>query len=168
MTIIHNLLVVGNAIIISGGSLLAGGHQSVSQFNSNLLSAKVMRTVGQAIFLTINAFLLYCILRTIQECRREHNAVHPTLRILLATWPLLFVRGIYGVLAAVVPAFNYFNFDNYDATGLKDGFVISEYILGTTMEWTSCAFLMLTWVTSRNDPKKADFGKDSQIEKGGK
>lgn len=127
-----------------------------------------MRTTGQAIFLTINAFLLYCIYDTIKQNRRENpgKGIHPTLLILLITWPLLFVRGIYGVLAGVLPAFNYFNPGNFDATGLKTSFVVSEYILGTTMEWASCTLLMITYLTSRNDPKKADYemeGKESGL-----
>lgn len=140
--------------------MLAGGSQNVDQFHKNLPTAKIMRTVGQAVFLAINAFLLYCITDAIKSNRRNSyngKAVHPTLYLLLAAWPLLFVRGIYGVLSGVLPAFNYFNPDNYGADGLTDSFVISEYIMGTTMEWTSCTVLLLTYFTSRRDPKKGDF-----------
>ena len=87
------------------------------------------------------------------------RGVHPMLWILLCVWPLLVARGVYGVLSPVVPAFNYFSVSNYDENGLKNAFVVSEYLLGTTTEWTSCALLMLTYVTSRNDPKRADFEK---------
>jgi hypothetical protein len=91
------------------------------------------------------------------------------LLLLLATWPLLFVRGLYGVMSGVLPAFNYFNPNNYGDTGLLNSFVISEYIMGTTMEWTSCALLMATYLTSRNDPKKADLemSKDKAAESEG-
>jgi hypothetical protein len=167
MSFIHNLLVIGNSLLITGGSMLAGGHSNVHQLNANLVNEKVMRVVGQSIFLLVNVYLLYCIFRVIKECKLENKGVvHPTLRILLAIWPLLIIRGIYGVLAAVVPALNYFNFANYTAYGLKDAFVISEYILGTTMEWTSCALLILTWVTSRHDPRydpKKEKWKDELI-----
>jgi hypothetical protein len=160
MSIIHNLLIGANAIIISGGSQLAGGADNVQQFNSGLTRAKAMRAAGQGVFLSINIFLLYCITRAIRQCQREKSGrIHPTLLVLLATWPILFIRGLYGILSAVLPAFNYFSPSNYDDEGLTDAFVISEYILGTTMEWTSCALLMLTYVTSRNDPKKADVEK---------
>ena len=123
-----------------------------------------MRTAGQAVFLSINAFLLYCIIDTIKSNRRNSyngKAVHPTLYLLLSVWPLLFVRGIYGVLSSILPAFNYFNPGNYGANGLTDSFVISEYIMGTTMEWTSCTLLLLTYFTSRRDPKKGDFMGES-------
>jgi hypothetical protein len=141
--------------------MLAGGHNSVRDFNANLSTAKAMRTTGQSIFLAINAVLLYCILSTIRQSRRESEtptkSTHPTLLILLAIWPLLFVRGLYGVLSGVLPAFNYFNPGNYGEAGLKDAFVVNEYVMGVAMEWSSCALLMATYITSRGDPKKADL-----------
>ena len=123
-----------------------------------------MRTVGQSTFLAINVFLLYCILDAIRQSRLEkpNKSTHPTLLILLAIWPCLFVRGLYGVMSGVLPAFNYFNPDNYGPTGLKDSFLASEYIMGTTMEWVSCSLLMLTYITSRNDTKKADLEEEKE------
>jgi len=159
MAIIHNLLIGANAIIVAGGSLVAGGHNSVLEFRANLTKEKAMRTTGQGIFLLINIYLLHCILDTIRNYKREHpdRRVHPTLYILLAVWPLLFVRGVYGVLSAVITDFNYFAPSNYTPYGLTDSFVISEYVLSTTMEWTSCALLMTTYYTSRGDPPKGDL-----------
>ncbi|KAF8075316.1 hypothetical protein FPV67DRAFT_628901 [Lyophyllum atratum] len=156
MTIMHYFLIAANAIIISGGSKLAGGSDNAKDFDSTVAQAKAMRAAGQSIFLSVNALLLACIIQAMIQHRREHpgGQMHRTLYILLAAWPLLFVRGIYGILSGVYPPFNYFNPDNYGEHGLTDGFVISEYILGTTMEWASCALLMLTYVTSRNDPPK--------------
>jgi hypothetical protein len=158
MTIIHNWLTVANAIIISGGSMLAGDRTNVRDFDANVTTAKAMRVTGQAIFLSINVFLLYCLYDGIRQFKRERGGrVHPTLLLLLATWFLLFVRGLYGILSSVVPVFNYFSPSNYGEHGLTASFVISEYLLSTTMEWTSCALLMLTYVTSRQDPKKGDL-----------
>jgi hypothetical protein len=163
-------LCVADSFFILGGSLLAGAQNSIQEFNSNMVTAKAMRTAGQGVFLTINVFLVYCIIDTIRQSRREipDKGTHPTLLLLLATWPLLFVRGLYGVMSAVLPAFNYFNPNNYGETGLLDSFVISEYIMGTTMEWTSCTLLMATYLTSRNDSKKEDLkmskDKDARLE----
>ena len=152
MATMHYFLIGANAIIIAGGSLLAGGQ---ANFNANFTTAKAMRAAGQSIFLAINVCLLYCIYDAIVQFKRERGgAIHRTLLLLLAIWPLLFVRGVYGILSAVVPAFNYFSPSNYDEHGLTTSFVISEYILSTTMEWSSCALLMLTYVTSLNDPTK--------------
>ena len=143
---------------------MAGGSNSVKDFDSNLLTAKIMRTVGQSIFLAINVFLLYCILDTIRQSRLEkpNKRTHPTLLILLAIWPCLFIRGLYGIMSGVLPAFNYFNPDNYGQTGLKDSFLASEYVMGTTMEWVSCTMLMLTYLTSRNDTKNADLEAEKE------
>ncbi|KAG6844826.1 hypothetical protein H0H87_003393 [Tephrocybe sp. NHM501043] len=157
MAIMHYFLIAANVMIITGGSQLAGDVTDVAAYFANVVSTpKVLRTVGQAIFLSCNALLLFCVLYTIKQYRRENpgRSVHPTLYILLVAWPLLFVRGLYGILSGVYPPFNYFYFDNYDSDGLKDSFVISEYILSTAMEWASCSLLMLTYITSRNDPPK--------------
>ena len=153
MTLIHWFLIGANTLIIVGGSQLAGASGSTdSDKAATLRSSKILRTIGQSVFLSINAFLLYCVLDSIRSYKREKGKIHPTLWILLVCWPLLFVRGIYGILSGVLPAFSYFNPANYGETGLKAGFIVSEYILSTTMEWTSCALLMLTFVTSLNDP----------------
>ena len=155
MTIMHYWLIGANAIIISGGSLLSGGQQN---FQQNYSKARAMRVAGQSIFLAINVFLLYCIIDAIVQFKRERGgAVHRTLLFLLAVWPLLFVRGLYGILSSVVTTFNYFSPSNYGESGLTVGFVVSEYILSTLMEWLSCALLMLTYVTSLNDPKEGDI-----------
>jgi hypothetical protein len=171
MAIMHNWLIAANAIIISGGSMLAGGRDDVRDFDASLTKAKAMRVAGQSIFLIINIFLLYCIYDAIRKFKHERGGrVHRTLLLLLATWPLLFVRGLYGILASVVPAFNYFSPSNYGEHGLVERFVISEYILSTTMEWASCTLLMMTYITSRNDPKKGslkewdDIGKEERTE----
>src|SRR5882762_11917455 len=139
-----------------------GGSNTVKDFNSNLSTAKIMRTVGQSIFLTINVFLLYCILDTTRQSHWEYSGkrTHPTLLVLVAIWPFLFIRGLYGIMSGVFPAFNYFNPANYEAKGLRTSFVISEYIMGTTMEWASCMLLMVTYLTSWNDPKKANLEVD--------
>lgn len=164
MAIIHNLLIGANAIIIAGGSQLAGGTKN-QDLSTVLAKSKVLRTVGQSIFLSINAFLFFCIIYTVHQCRRQQSGkIHPTLLVLLAVWPLLFVRGIYGILSGVLPAFNYFNPNNYGAVGLKDSFVVSEYILATTMEWTSCALLMLTYITSLGEQPLEPLRNDGETE----
>ena len=139
--------------------MMAGGHQTVQEFRGNLGNYTAMRAAGQSVFLVINIFLLYCVVDSIRTWRLENpdKATHPTLLLFLATCPLLFVRGLYGVMAGLVPAMNYFYWKNYGPTGLVDSFVISEYLMATTMEWSSCTLLMLTYLTSRNDSKKDDW-----------
>jgi hypothetical protein len=155
MNFVHIFLLGANSIIIAGGSMLANGPNNTKDFDKVLRTAKAMRVTGQSVFLSITTFLLYCILDAIRQYKLEQQGrkrVHPTLYLLLAAWPLLFVRGIYGILAAVLPAFSYFNPSNYGANGLEESFVASEYVLSTVMEWSSCSLLMLTYFTSRNDP----------------
>jgi membrane-associated HD superfamily phosphohydrolase len=166
MAIVHHLLIAANALIIAGGSIVAGA--DLEALNKNMPTSKGLRATGQAIFLMINIFLLFCIFNVIQQSKRDHpgKRIHPTLLILLATWPLLFIRGLYGLLSAVVPTFNYFDPTNYGDAGLKSSFVISEYVLSTTMEWTSCALLTATYITSRNDPKEATLGRFDSKEVG--
>jgi len=158
MAVMYNLLIAANALIASGGSLLAEEHNSASQFNWNLTTAKATRMTGQLVLLGINIFLLYCIVDTIRQSRRENpgRGTHPTLLIFLVICPLLLIRGLYGVMSCAIPVFNSFDLNNYGETGIITSFVINEYIMGTTMEWTSCALLMATYITSRNDPQKAD------------
>ena len=160
-------LIVSYHLSIIGGTIVNGDNNTTQQLSRNLPSSKALRTTGQAELLAVNIFFVLCIVNTIQQSRRENpdKHIHPTLLLLLATCPLLFVRGVYGVMSGVLPGFNYFDPDNYGETGLTNSFVISEYIMGTTMEWCSCTLLMLTYFTSLNDSRTADLemyseGKD--------
>jgi len=56
-------------------------------------------------------------------------------------------------MSGFLPTFNYFNLDNYGESGMTTSFIISEYIMGTAMEWISCTLLMLTYFTLVNDPE---------------
>lgn len=128
------LLVAANAIIISGGSLSSAAFTdhdlSPSQVRSKLDAARGMRAAGQAVFLAINAALLVCIAVTIHQHRHHRYDGtasqpsdtpnrgkgpwerprpwfgHPTLLMLLVAWPFLVVRGIFGVLQALLPDLN--------------------------------------------------------------
>jgi len=165
MAILHTLLVFANTVIIVGGTLLVGNN--AQQAVQHIPIARDMRVAGQSVFFCITIFLLYCIIDSIRQCKRDHpnTCVHPTLYLLLAAWPCLFVRGLYGILSSVVTMFNYFAPSNYGPNGLTNGFVISEYLLSTTMEWTSCALLMMTYVSSRNDQKKGNLKEWEDVRK---
>ncbi|KIM76052.1 hypothetical protein PILCRDRAFT_826701 [Piloderma croceum F 1598] len=154
-SVVNFLSNIAHAMIFTGGTMVTRINNTDQR---NLASSKALRTTGQAIFLTINIFLILCIVNTIQQSRREHpgKQIHPTLLLLLATCTLLFVRGLYGVMSGVLPGFNYYDPNNYGETGLTSSFIISEYIMGTTMEWASCILLMLTYFTSPNDSRTAD------------
>ncbi|GAC94923.1 hypothetical protein PHSY_002496 [Pseudozyma hubeiensis SY62] len=174
------LLVAANAIIIAGGSLSSGAYTdktlSPSQVRSKLEASKAMRGAGQAVFLTINVALLVCIVvtmrqhvqgryedadnhatRTSTKEERHQSARRPwyghlTLLLLATAWPFLVVRGVFGVLQAVLPDLNYFNSEVYDANGLTQQFVIEETCMVTMMEFISAAILTSTYWASRSDP----------------
>jgi hypothetical protein len=159
---VHGILFLFSLIIfIIGGTTLSAGvaGPNVPDFNGNFTTSRALRTTGMSVLLASSIFFLYCITDTIRQSRRENpgKGIHPTLFLLFATWPLLFVRGLYGVMSGFVPAFNYLKPNYYTATGMSDSSVISGYIMGTTMEWISCSLLMATYFTSRNDPKTVDF-----------
>lgn len=156
MAIMHQLLIAANVVIIAGGSSLAGAQTSLEVFNERLHKAVILRTVGGSIFLMLTMVFCPCVLYTIWQYRQEQSRgqMHPTSIILLVAWPFLMVRGVYGILSAVYSPFDYFYPGNYAKDGLKDSFVISEYVLSTAMEWTTCLLLMFTYVTSQNDPPK--------------
>jgi hypothetical protein len=135
---------------ITGGSLMSGN--STKDFNRNLKTATAMRAAGQVVFLMINIFLLYCIINTISQSRREspRKGTHPTLLILLTIWPLLFIRGLHGVMSGILPTFN------FGEGVLAYSFITSEYFVGNVIEWTSCFLLILTYFASQNHTKKVD------------
>jgi hypothetical protein len=156
------LFIVSYHLSILGGTSVdpgTAGGGTVQQPNRNLPAAKGQRTAGIALLLIINICLLYCLIETTRQSRHENprKRTHPTLLLLLATCSLLLVRGVYGVMSGFLPAFNYFNSGNYRESGMTISFVISEYILGTATEWSSCTLLMLTYFTWDIDPEMDDL-----------
>ncbi|TKY88827.1 hypothetical protein EX895_002068 [Sporisorium graminicola] len=79
---------------------------------------------------------------------------HPILLMLLIAWPFLIVRGIFGVLQAVIPDLNYFNSEVYDANGLTQQFVTEETCMVTMMEFISATILTSTYFASRSEPHR--------------
>lgn len=100
-------------------------HLTQSQINNRLVTSRAMRAAGQAMFLAVNTVLLICIVVTIHQHshHRYDDAIsgtgetplnevgkgesletrkprpwyaHPTLLLLLLTWPFLSVRGGFG------------------------------------------------------------------------
>ncbi|KAJ8509557.1 hypothetical protein ONZ45_g8296 [Pleurotus djamor] len=88
----------------------------------------------------------------VEPAARPSQSPHPTLLILLVVWPLLVVRGCYGLLGPFIGPFDYFNDDNYGEHGLTAEFVTYEYVMSTTMEWTICTLLVLSYWTEKRWP----------------
>lgn len=76
-------------------------------------------------------------------------------KAVMIAWRFLLVRGIFGLISVFVDKFNYYDFDNYTAAGLKPSFLCGEYIMGATMEFVSAALLLSTfYVHYRSELKK--------------
>lgn len=184
MGVMHLLLLGANGVKFAGAY---GEDPNLLDVKATLNKAKILRVVGQSIFVAVNMFFLYRIYSAMKENKREREregmamkmghrevqtqaaatvrnytswgtrpkqwaGVHPTLWLLLATWPLLIIRGVYGVVASVLSAFSFFNPENYGADGLSPSFVTNEYILSVLMECASCVLLMLIFWSSHHDP----------------
>ncbi|KDQ53032.1 hypothetical protein JAAARDRAFT_80893 [Jaapia argillacea MUCL 33604] len=167
MGVIHHFLACANTAFVTGCSMLAGGTHTVLKMHAATPTTKSLQIVGQSVFLAVNLFLLYCITSTIRQSKRERKTTvtHPTLHILLGAWFLLCIRGIYGVLGAVLPEFSYFSPTNYDADGLLDGFAVRDLLLETATEWAACLLLMSTYLTSRDDPGRLPTKQMDEEEK---
>ncbi|KAF7307917.1 hypothetical protein MKEN_01152500 [Mycena kentingensis (nom. inval.)] len=169
MVIMHSLLILANAAIVTGGSYLAGADftstdpAAQADTTRRLNISKAARTAGQAVFLACNATLLIIILVTMRRNRRDGDSrnrkgtVHPTLVLLLVAWFPLIVRGIFGVLQAAVWDLSYYNPENYRSEGFTPRFTVIEYLLGVLTEFVACVLLNCTYFTSLNDPKKKDI-----------
>ncbi|SPO30763.1 uncharacterized protein UTRI_05380 [Ustilago trichophora] len=79
---------------------------------------------------------------------------HPTLLLLLLTWPFLAVRGAFGVAQALLPDLNFFNSEVYDANNLTAQFVTEESCFVTMMEFISAAILTATYWTTLIRPSE--------------
>ncbi|KAJ7257807.1 hypothetical protein C8J57DRAFT_1185760 [Mycena rebaudengoi] len=165
MVAFHSALILANTAIVVGGSYLAGADYSdpnSPDTKNRLEVSKITRTTGQSVFLAMNTFLLFIIVVTVRNNRRDGDSrgkkgsVHPTLILLLLAWFPLIIRGVFGVLQSAVFDLSYYNPDNYRASGFTPRFTIIEYFLGVLTEWLACVLLNLTYLTSRNDPSKKD------------
>ncbi|QNP96817.1 Hypothetical protein YALI2_C00470g [Yarrowia lipolytica] len=140
----HYLLIPANVILIFGGTRTIGVDEDEWSTSPLVTEGKILRVVGQSIFLGGCVFLLAYAVR-LWLGKKLRGA--PLTAVLLAGPPLL-VRGAFGIIAALVSDFNYYDFNNYSASGLKIKFLLGEYLMGTTMEYLATMFLLLSHFTS--------------------
>lgn len=136
----HSILVGANVIIIYGGTSTAG--KSVEELSADpltLSTAKICRTVGQALFLASTLFVIGLAYYTYLV--EKVNQSYPVKAAMVAA-PFLTVRGIFGILSVYIPSMDYYSTANYTATGLNARFVTFEYVLGTTMEFITGALFI--------------------------
>ncbi|KDN49943.1 hypothetical protein K437DRAFT_290296 [Tilletiaria anomala UBC 951] len=174
---VHYLLIVANAIIISGTSQAAGTiGEDPEEIQSTLQRSRAMRAAGQSIFLAINIGLIICVAITISQYRRlaaQQNKPqvkstwygHSCLCALLLTSPFLITRGVFGICQSLLTSLSFFSASTYTADGFADEFVIKETVLAIAMEWSTCVLLISTWPLQRayglNRVSSASHGRAS-------
>ncbi|BGP43941.1 hypothetical protein JCM10449v2_007998, partial [Rhodotorula kratochvilovae] len=138
---VHWALIAANALIISGSSVLAGtiGEEDGADLQDRERRGKALRVAGTAVFLVIvQGFLLLCL-----HAMRRHGRDR-TLALVALTWPFLTIRGVYGIVAVVLPAYSYSSAAAYTSTGFTSRFLAGEYAMGTAPEWIACGLLLAT------------------------
>lgn len=106
MTLIHYLLIVANALIISGSTRLSsafdGPNGAFDPSSTNVAIARALAGTGQSIFfLMILGFGVALVYTMRRMSVPELGKIHWTLIILAHVTPLLVVRGVFGILQAV-------------------------------------------------------------------
>ncbi|EGW32309.1 uncharacterized protein SPAPADRAFT_55793 [Spathaspora passalidarum NRRL Y-27907] len=136
-SVFHILLIPANALVISGGSTLAGQDPSNPDPNK-IITAKALRTTGQVMFLSLT---LIAILLAIYVYYKE-GVRHCNIYSIFIVAPFITIRGIFGVISIFITKMNYYDMSNYTANGLSAQFVTYEYVLATTMEFiTACVYV---------------------------
>ncbi|KAI0461617.1 hypothetical protein LJB42_000916 [Komagataella kurtzmanii] len=144
VVLLYCLTVVANVLVVVGGTLLAS--VNANEYGNNLSrinSSKGLRATGQALFLMSTLAVL-----TLAACAIVLDNIRSYLlaSVFLAT-PFLLVRGVYGLLSPFVQGANYASMANYASTGMSTSFIVTEYVLATTMEFISgCIFLSTYYV----------------------
>lgn len=139
----HIILVVSNAIVIAGSVLVV--HMSPEEYfhSDKKVTAEVLKTVGQVLFLLCSVLFSVLILLT---CFKS-NVRTPTMICLMALTPFILVRGIFGILAIYIDKMNYLHITNYFSNQKMTTLVIYEYCLGVLMEFlTACCFILAFFV----------------------
>ncbi|CAN6648275.1 hypothetical protein TRVA0_023S00364 [Trichomonascus vanleenenianus] len=150
--IFHWLLIPSNALVIAGGSMLAGVNFNAPDAASKVHTAKVLRGVGQAMFVLLNLVsgLLAIYLIKYKKIRTY------MMYALLAAWPFLFIRGIFGLLSVFISDINYFDLHNYTANGISPRFIACEYVLATSMEYIAACLILSTYYIKNPYKKSLD------------
>lgn len=149
----HMVLIPANALVITGGSMLAG-ISDLSQQNGDVTTSRILRTVGQSLFVSMSVIL---IILNFYVYFYERVRNHFTVTVMIAG-PFLIVRGIFGILAIYITQMNYFQLSNYLGNGVNHHLVIFEYVLSTTMEFIASVALILNYFFDQDlAPKKFDI-----------
>lgn len=100
---VHALLVPANVMIIVGGAMLSDDYdvtdeQPLTSVTDQEQTAKILRSVGAAMFLAVAVFWNACLYKSIATQRSGGGPLHGTLAILSVVGVFLLVRGTFGLL----------------------------------------------------------------------
>lgn len=139
VNIFHFILIPANALVISGGSMLAGIDPSeMNDEKSKINTSKALRTTGQVLFLLMTFASIWL---NIHVYYKERVRNITTIAVMIAA-PFLVVRGLFGILSIYITKMNYFQLSNYTGSGINHDLVVYEYVLATTMEFIAALVLM--------------------------
>lgn len=107
MAPIHSLLMPANIIIIVGGVLISNSYDvKDAQTNTTVTdqdrTAKILRSVGAAIFLACAVFFNFCTWKTVSSSKNSRSKTHPTLVVLVVVGLFLIIRGVFGLLQSAL------------------------------------------------------------------
>ncbi|KAL1404837.1 hypothetical protein Q8F55_008447 [Vanrija albida] len=175
MAIVDSWLIPANAIIIAGGSIMAGGMDPKSsrydgmspeeiqkKMDDTLFISKALRTTGQAVFLALTVVFGVFILHTLRRGQR-HGGITWTILIFVFVALMMLVRGLFGVLQAGIYSLSYYNPENYNSHGMTGRFTALEYCLAVLPEFTAALALNISWRTTITEAPLKEHGvKDTE------
>jgi hypothetical protein len=157
-------MIASNILIIYGGSSVAG--KTIEELNADPSTrniARICRTVGQAMFLCLTLVVIGLSYYS-YYVEKVTDSYH--IQAVMFSAGFLIVRGIFGVLSIYISAMDYYFFDNYSQNGLKPGFVVAEYVMGTTMEFVvGSLFIAAYYYTAykqNSDVERKDLESDAE------
>lgn len=137
--VFHLVLIPANALLIAGGSMLAGiDPDQYASLVDKINTSKALRCVGQAGFLLETLVALYFAIYVFTRERVRTYVIYA----LFCAFPFLVVRGIFGVMSIFISKMNYFALSNYTEHGFSTYFVVCEYVMATTMEFCAACILL--------------------------
>lgn len=170
LMIVDAWLVPANAIIIAGGSIMAGLNDKSraldpDDYANRLNVSKGLRTAGQAVFLALTVLFVLLLTNAARKGRGLKHASERTmsaaaLAIFSTVGAMLLVRGIFGVLQAAITDLSYTNPDNYDEHGMQSRFTAIEYCLAVVPEFVAAFLLNMSYWSTQREPSVEPVAED--------
>lgn len=161
-SLFHLWLIPANAFIVAGGSMLTGvSAEELAKGSGDVITSKVLRTVGQAIFLILTVVMVFVAIHTYYK---QKVKTWPVISVLIAS-PFLIVRGTFGILSIFITKMNYYQMTNYTDEGIGSLLIIYEYVLSTTMEFISMACLFLNVFDKSPDIRDSEDFEPIEVSK---